>query len=248
MLGKINSPSHTKSWCTKRKQLSFLKNEKRAWVSHGFTLLETLVVMALMSILMLGMVSALRGVGQGSDRVDARLQALDECRMAVNFVRSTLGRVSARPVTNRKGTGPLFEGAPGYVAWVGVMPARYGVGGRFFFRLGVEESAPSSALVLRYIPWVDQPEFPDWSSAAAQTIFPGVQEAAFRYEDPRQPEAAARWGNAWQPVDELPSRVSIVMQGQGLLTDTLVVPLWRLPASDPRNTGSTDGTVAGGGA
>ena len=73
MLGKINSPSHTKSWCTKRKQLSFLKNEKRVWVSHGFTLFETLVVMALMSILMLGMVSALRGVGQGSDRVDARL-------------------------------------------------------------------------------------------------------------------------------------------------------------------------------
>jgi general secretion pathway protein J len=225
----------------KNMMLSFLTKSKSA---QGFTLLEVLVVMSLMSILMLGMVSALRGVGQGGDRVDVRLQALDEKRIAVNFVRATLGRISARPVVNPKGAGPLFEGSSTAVAWVGVMPARYSLGGRFFFRLGAETVHGESALVLRYLPWADQPEFPDWSSASTQVIFHDVTDVAFRYEDPRQPDANARWGTAWPFVDDLPSRVSIAVNGQGGVS-RLVVPLWRLPASDPRS-GSGDGTVVGG--
>jgi general secretion pathway protein J len=225
----------------KHEALFFLNKSKRV---QGFTLLEMLVVMSLMSILMLGMVSALRGVGQGSDRVDARLQMLDEKRIAVNFVRATLGHVSARPVVNSNGAGPLFEGTATSVAWVGVMPARYSLGGRFFFRLGVEAVHDEQALVLRYLPWVDQPAFPDWSSAAVQVIFHDVTDVAFRYEDLRQPDPEARWGSAWPFVDELPSRVSIAVGGQGAVS-RLVVPLWKLPASDPRS-GSDDGTVVGG--
>lgn len=231
--------------CGKHFSPSFLKTPVERHIrSGGFTLLEMLVVMALMSILMLGMVSALRGVGQGSDRVDARLQVLDEQRIAVNFVRGTLGRISIRPVAQRNGSGPLFEGTPTSVSWVGVMPARYALGGRFFFRLGVEVFQGESALVLRYIPWTDQPAFPDWSSAASQVIFHDVQEVAFRYEDPSQPEASARWGNAWPFVEDLPSRVSIAVNGaRGV--NRFVIPLWPLPASDSRRARS-DGTVVGG--
>lgn len=211
----------------------------------GFTLLETLVVVALLSVLMLALMSAIRSVGQGGDRVDARIQRLDDQRIAVGFVRTVLGRISARSVTNTRGTGPLFEGAPDHVAWVGIMPARYGAGGRHFFRLAVEEAGASAALVLRYVPWSDQPEFPDWSTAASQVIAPGVQAMTVRYEDPRQPDADAAWGDAWPFVTDLPSRVAIVMEGETLLIDRMVVPLRVLPASDPRYGGG-DGTVIGG--
>ena len=150
---------------------------------RGFTLLEVLVVMALLSIIMLAMMSALRSVGQGSDRVQERLQRLDDQRVSVAFLRSVLGRVSGRQVVRPVGTGPLFEGAADHVAWVGVMPARHGFGGRFFFRLGMEPASQGQALVLRFVPWADQSEFPDWSSAAFQTIFANVQSVVLRYED-----------------------------------------------------------------
>ena len=212
---------------------------------RGFTLLETLVVVALLSIIMLALVSALRSVGQGGDRVDARLQRLDDQRVALRFLHHALGRISARTVTNSRGTGPLFDGAPDHVAWVGVMPARYGAGGRHFFRLGVEEVGAAPALVLRYVPWTDQPEFPDWGGAAAQVVVPGVQSIGLRYEDPRQPDASQAWGEAWPFLNALPSAVSVVMAGEGLLVDRMVVPLRVLPASDPRYGGG-DGTVIGG--
>ena len=214
--------------------------------NRGFTLLETLVVMALLSIIVLAMASALRSVGQGGDRVDERLRRLDDYRIATRFVRSALGRVSARSVTNSRGTGPLFEGTPGYVAWVGVMPARYGAGGRCFFRLGVEDVEGVPSLVLRYVPWTDQPAFPDWAGAARQVIAPGVQGVALRYEDQRQADASLAWSDTWMPVNELPSKVSILMQGEGLLMDRMVVSLRVLPVSDPRFGHGGDGTVVGG--
>lgn len=210
----------------------------------GFTLMEVLVVMALLSIIMLAMVSALRSVGQGGDRVQERLQRLDDQRVSVAFLRGVLGRVSGRPVVRSVGTGPLFEGAADHIAWVGVMPARYGVGGRFFFRLGIEPLPQGQALVLRFVPWADQPDFPDWSDAAFQTIFANAQSVVLRYEDPRQPDAAQAWRPAWRPVDELPSAVSIDLQGDGLLLEQLIVPMRILPMSDPSHGG--DGTVVGG--
>ncbi len=211
----------------------------------GFTLLEILVVMALLSVLMLAMVSALRGVGQGGDRVEARLQQLDDERLAAGFLRNALGRISARSVTTPRGTGPLFEGAPDHVAWVGVMPARYGAGGRHFFRLAVEDIDGNSALVLRYLPWVDQPGFPDWSGAPYQVVVPGVQALGLRYEDARQPDPAQAWSEAWAIADDLPARIALLMQGERLSMDRMVVPLRVLPASDPRYGG--DETVIGGG-
>lgn len=214
--------------------------------NRGFTLLETLVVMALLSIIVLAMASALRSVGQGGDKVEERLRRLDDYRIATRFVHSALGRVSARAVTNPRGTGPLFEGAPDHLAWVGVMPARYGAGGRYFFRLGIEDVEGVASLVLRYVPWVDQPAFPDWAGAPRQVIVASVQGVALRYEDPRQPDASLAWSDAWVPVNELPSKVSILMKGERLLMDRMVVPLRVLPASDPRYGHGGDGTVVGG--
>jgi general secretion pathway protein J len=108
----------------------------------------------------------------------------------------------------------------------------------------MEPASQGQALVLRFVPWADQSEFPDWSSAAFQTIFANVQSVVLRYEDPRQPSVAQAWVPIWQPVDELPSTISIALQGEGLLLEMLVVPMRLLPASDPRLGG--DGTVVGG--
>ena len=78
--------------------------------SQGFTLLEMLVVMVLLSIIMLAMVSGMRSAGQSSDRVDAGLERQDEVRVAERFVRGTLGRMSQRPLAGAsKGSPALWD-------------------------------------------------------------------------------------------------------------------------------------------
>lgn len=229
---------------------------------RGFTLLEMLVVMVLLSIIMLALVSALRGAGQSSERVDAKLWQQDEARVAENFVRGTLGRISARALpmgsslnqaasanTQLSSKPPvLFMGLPNEVSWVGVLPARYGAGGRNFFHLAVEPTGNTSSLVLRYGPWSDQNVFPDWGSLSSQVLLTDVTGVVIQYENdrPENLDANSEWMQSWDRPDYLPSRVVIGLQRGTQMPLEWVVPLRALPASWPEGLGRPRGPVIGG--
>lgn len=199
----------------------------------GFTLVELLVTMTLLSILMLGMVSALRTMGQAEERVDARLAKADEFRIATGFLRTILGRVSVRKKTAPLVQGAsayMFSGAPDAVAWVGVMPARQGAGGRNFFRLAVEQLQGESVLVIRFMPWSESTEFPDWSQADSRVLVKGVTSFELSYEDARQVPSV--WMGAWQRTDGVPERVRIDLQTSAGPWPLWMVALRSLPASE----------------
>lgn len=202
-------------------------------LQSGFTLIELLVTMALLSLLMLGMASALRTMAQTEERVDGRLARSDELRVTTGFIRTILGRVSARKTVApmKEGVSPyLFTGAADAVAWVGVMPARYGAGGRYFFRLAVESVEGVSALVIRFTPWSDTTAFPDWDTADSRVLARDVTHFALSYEDARQP--VPTWVTAWQRVDTLPERIQIELVTSAGAWPLCVVAMRSLPASE----------------
>ena len=89
----------------------------------GFTLVEVLIALALLSLLMLVLVGAMRAMGQTEERVEQRIDQADRTRVATGFLRDVLGQASARPVTRPQAQpGALFEATPETLAWVGVMP------------------------------------------------------------------------------------------------------------------------------
>ena len=199
----------------------------------GFTLVELLVTITLLSMLMLGMASALRTMAQTEERVDARLARADELRIATGFLRTTLGRVSARKNTTplKEGASPyLFAGAADAVAWVGVMPARHGAGGRTFFRLALEPLQDGPALVIRFMPWTESAEFPDWGQADSRILVREVTSLALSYEDARQP--VPMWVPAWTRTDSLPERVRIDLQTAAGPWPLWVIAMRSLPASE----------------
>lgn len=205
----------------------------------GFTLVELLIVLVLLSLLVLAMGSALRTASQTEERVDARLQRMDDLRIANGFLRSVLGRVSAQKIGTpvEVGASPFFfVGAPASMGWVGVMPARYGAGGRYHFRLGV---ADGGVLTLQFVPWTDASTPPDWSVAQNATLLSGVTGLALRYED-----AAVEppdWSPQWTLIDRLPNRVAISVQTATGPWPDIIIPLRILPGSDPRSSGPVFG-------
>lgn len=210
-----------------------LHPQQRQTTQSGFTLIELLVTMALLSLLMLGMASALRTMAQTEERVDGRLARSDELRVTTRFLRSILGRVSARKTIAplKENVSPyLFTGTADAVEWVGIMPARYGAGGRYFFRLGVELLEGESVLVVRFMPWADVVAFPDWSQAESRVLVRGVTNFALSYEDARQP--VPTWGAVWQRVDTLPERIQIDLTTHAGLWPLWVIALRSLPASE----------------
>ena len=210
--------------------------------SAGFTLVEILVVMTLLSVVMLALGAALRTMAQTETRVDERLQDADEMRVAANFLSAALGRVSPRKseVTTRVGTSlHLFVGAPDTVMWVGVMPARYGAGGRHFFRLATEPVGSGRALVIRFAPWQGVAAFPDWSRADSRVLVPDLTALLLEYGDDAGPENA--WLPQWPHIDRLPTRLRLSIATQHGEWPFLAFPLRQLLAGDNGRGGFTLG-------
>lgn len=199
----------------------------------GFTLVEMLVVLSLLSLIMLAMGSSLRTMAQTEERIDQRLLRADEMRVAVSFLRSTLTRVSARKVTPPPPakTGVMFATGPQAVAWVGVMPARYGAGGRYFFRLALEPEGGGRALTIRFVPWVDRVDFPDWDRAEARVLVRDVSSIALRYQAARGRELG--WMSSWQDADRLPDQIQLDIETAHRVWPTINLPMRVMPTGDP---------------
>ena len=205
----------------------------------GFTLLELLVVMSLMSLLILAMASALRTTSQTSERVDVALTRSDDLRIVSGFLRSAVGRISMQ----RKGF-PLkeganqffFEGQESQLTWAGVMPAGYAASGRSLMRLRQDVSDQGTpALMLQYLPWAGAAVEPDWTQSSSHVLLSGVTGLQILYQDARSEPPV--WSPNWTLPDQVPQRVRIVlMTERGALPD-IVIALRPLPASDPRSRG-----------
>ena len=217
---------------------------------QGFTLVEMLVVMTLMSLIMLGMGGALRGMGQTEQRVDQRLARMDEFRVAVGFLTSIVGHVSARKSDVLPASGKpavMFEGLPQAMAWVGVMPARDGAGGRYFFRLSVEAAqAPGqvvadNGLVLQYLPFSVGVLTPDWATAEKRVLVTQVQSLALDYQDRREDPPA--WSGTWAVEDRLPAVVRLNLTTPTGPWPARFIPLRALPLG----AGGSSGLAAFGG-
>lgn len=201
---------------------------KTAVATRGFTLLELLVVMALLSLLMLGMGSALRSTARVEQGVDARLARADAMRVTSDFLRTVLSRVSARqgvPSAARPDAHD-FAGSADSLWWLGVMPARHGAGGMHHFRLGIEPAG----LVLRYQAWRGE-ALPDWDRAESLLLVAGATRLALRFEDDRR--APSRWVADWTAPEAMPRRVSLAVVTPSHAWPAIVVQMRALPGTDP---------------
>lgn len=210
---------------------------------RGFTLVEMLIALVLLSILMLSLTSAMRAMGQTGDSVERRAGEADQYRTTVFFLRDLLSRVSARefhvlqaaPGAGSDASRIFFEGQPNSVAWIGVMPARYGIGGRHYLRLSLEGGASGEGqLVLRYAPWSGASVFADWGGAQAQIMASRVSALGLRYQRPDTGE----WLSAWPPPDlpfgiRTPSAIEINLVQDGRAWPLMIAASQPLILTDP---------------
>jgi general secretion pathway protein J len=203
--------------------------------SGGFTLVEMLVAMTLLSLLVLAMGSALRATAQTEERVDQRLARNDELRVTSGFLQSVLGRVSGQRragITSVDESPFLFRADSKELVWVGVMPARYGAAGRQFFRLSQVNAGNSGALLLQFMP-MDEPVLPtNWDGATTEVLVRDLTDFSLQYQDTGldKPE----WQAAWESKERVPTHVLVSLATRnGGMWPPLVVAMRPLIGSDP---------------
>ncbi len=220
---------------------------------RGFTLLELLVVMTLLSVIMLGLVSALRTMAQTESKIDQRLERLDEIRVARNFLQQILTRVSVATLDAPGATGKAiipFVATPDSLTWIGILPARPDVGGRHFFRLSLEDTNSGHQLVLRFSPWKPNLVFSDWSTAESRVLIQSIRKVNIQAKG-RPPDGhnttqawPKGWQDGWPVADKLPEQVRLsLVDAQGHWPEWTIA-MHALPQSD----NSISRVVAGGGA
>ena len=105
--------------------------------ARGFTLVEVLVATALLALVMLGLLTAMRSFALSEKRIDERIRVDDDLRVGERFLRSVMATMSPRqratPAGARKELD--FAGGASDMRWIGVMPARHGAGGLYRFHL-----------------------------------------------------------------------------------------------------------------
>lgn len=212
-----------------------------AHADRGFTLLEVLIVMVLLSVIMTGLLSALRTMGQTETRIDQQLERLDQIRVARAFLQQTLTRVSGVLTASPGAIGGKaipFSATGDSVTWVGILPARPDVGGRHFFRLAVEDTGSGPALVLRYAPWHPDASAPNWIGADSRVLLRNIVKIAVQAQGlpPQSRNPAEPWPRGWQegwPVtDALPDHLRVIGHFDNGRIFPLTTALYALPGGD----------------
>jgi general secretion pathway protein J len=216
----------------------------------GFTLVEILVAMSLLAVVMVATLSAMRTMAQTEVRVDDRLQRLDQMRVVNGFLRSALGRVESTLRASAQAPGERhlqFLADAKSISWVGIMPARHGAGGRYFFHLAVQDVGSETALVLRYAPWAAQPEFPDWTLSESQILVKNVVNFQVEAEglpmdlQTTSPTWPIGWNTGWVEKTALPQRVRLSWADQVGAWPPLVVSITPTAQSQSNSGGFTTG-------
>ena len=224
-----------------------LRKRPPSWEA-GFTLLELLVVMALLSVIMVGLGGAMRSMALTEDRVDQRIQRLNDIRSIRSFLEKALGRVSMLPndklgrlAANQKSGAVPFVAEPQALTWLGILPARHGAGGRQFFQLSLEASSVdgSQDLILRTLPW--QPdEWPqDWSTAPKRVLARKVREFQINAQGSKSDQYSSGpqpwpegWVQGWPVPDVLPERLQITLADEQGVWPAWTIPITPLPQGD----------------
>jgi general secretion pathway protein J len=161
----------------------------------GFTLVEVMVGLTILTLVMLATVTGLRTLGSTQVAVERLTGRVDEMRSVSSFLRDTL---NAAVVGNDSGgltlgggrnEQTIFEVGPRSLMWKAVVLFGEGFGGTHVLRVAAEEGE----LVLR---WQEQDRFGElapWNNAPSRTLVSGLQEFQVAYR--RQP--GGEWQEEW---------------------------------------------------
>ncbi|MDR2690192.1 MAG: prepilin-type N-terminal cleavage/methylation domain-containing protein [Azoarcus sp.] len=206
---------------------------------HGFTLIEVIIALVLLSLIMLGLVSALAGMGASASRIDERAGQNGRQWLVQEFLRATLSS-SVGHIKRRLADGSetmYFNGGPQALEWLGNMPPRHGAGGLHYFRLALEPEGGRMNLVLRYAPYVKDID-PDVADIAVHVLAEDVTGLHIAYQSkPQTEDEDTAWSEIWDDPQRLPGRVRMELNDRTSIWPPLVASLDEIDAATRRTRG-----------
>lgn len=175
---------------------------------RGFTLMEILGALVLLSLLMLGVYAGIRAATHTVESGNAALQRTDAMRAAQDFVRRELGQARALPwARDAHGGAVFFVGTPHTMQFVAPLP---GYLGRLGPQLQILRLVPDHPGLRLEVAFARLP--PDGSKPQAfgqpQVLLRGIRQGGFAYMAPPT-DTSDPWTGTWPDYNAIPQLVQV---------------------------------------
>jgi prepilin-type N-terminal cleavage/methylation domain len=203
---------------------------------RGFSLMEVLAALALLSIVLLGVYSGISTAGRIVRSGDQAIERMDEIRSAQAYLRSELAQALVMPFGETDDGDPVvFQGSADKLTFVAPMPG-------YLSRLGPQMQTVALVADGRDAYRLEVSLFllpPDGSDPKAlgepQVLLRGIRKGSFSYRGMDDQNKPTDWQSTWPDARRTPSLVRIAVDaGPGTAFPTLLAPL-RIDPSASRN-------------
>jgi len=184
---------------------------KRHTKNAGFTLVELLLAMTLMSILLALTYSGLRAASRNSDQGEKMLAAGGEVRAAHQFVRKQLNQMLPLSFDVSDGSDEVrvvFEGDAKRIAYVAPMPGYLGAGGPQVQMLELVNGDEGQSLVISHALLQNYQEG-DLSLRDPVSILDNIRSADFEFLGRDETGEIIDWASNWDTPEILPVAVRL---------------------------------------
>jgi general secretion pathway protein J len=198
----------------------------------GFTLLELVIALVLMSLIVMLLFSGLDLGRRAWEKTAESGERQTQERLTFDYLRRTLGALMPEVIDTDDGTLPLFHGETSAVRWVGPTASQAGLGGAALFQLEIRPQGADKVLLLKR--WLYHPEILsesleaglDWREFETGEWQPGEREVAeIRYSEhllveglsglelsyygATQPGLPAQWQRQWRGTRRIPRLIRL---------------------------------------
>jgi len=188
----------------------------------GFTMVEMIIALVILSMIMLATLTALRTFAQTQTKIEEATARLNATRQVTDLLRRTIGQAIPIVFIPEKGSyeaafGTYFIGDKESLIWVAPMNFGLDAGSSFVFRLSQEDGR----LWLQFAPFVDPVTEPDWSELIKHELLADVTAFEIGFLGTHGSE----WVNEWPLSQTSPSLVKLTISSAERFLPEIVVRL-----------------------
>jgi general secretion pathway protein J len=193
----------------------------------GFTLLEVLASLVLLSLLLIGVYSGLRTATHSVRSGTASVERIDQIRSAQQFLQRELAQTMAQPMRkNDKGENIYFQGDAHEMRFIAPMPGYLGKLGPQLESLRLVEDGHGESNLVLSLAVLPPDGSPPKALGDPQILFDHIKSGGFTYRGVDALGKPVPWSAAWPDGRLLPLLVRIALQPNGRYAWPLVeIPL-----------------------
>jgi general secretion pathway protein J len=204
--------------------------------ARGFSLMEVLAALALLTIVLLGVYSGISTATRIVRSGDTAIQRMDEIRSAQNFLRAELAQALVVPFDQNDDGDPIvFSGDDHTLRFVAPLPGYLSRLGPQLQTVSLFDDGTSGYRLevrLALLP-------PDGSDpqplGEPEVLLRGIRKGTFAYRGMDEQNRPGDWSDTWSDGRRTPSLVRVELQVDGNVAFPMLVAPVRIDASASRN-------------